>query len=211
MPRTKIDYQKTIIYKLVCNDLNVPFLYVGFTIDFTRRKSLHKHNCNNPNSKNYNLKVYQFIRENGGWENWTMVLIEYYPCDDGMEARARERYWYEFLNASLNSNCPNRSYKEYYETNKEKIIEHQKEYYETNKEKITEHQKEYRENNKEHISQQKKEYRKTNKEKIEEKLKELITCECGRQFQRCKKSRHCKSQFHLNYIQSISSNETVIL
>jgi hypothetical protein len=149
-------------------------LYVGFTIDFTRRKSLHKHNCNNPNSKHYNYKVYEFIRENGGWDNWNMVLIEYYPCDDGMEARARERYWYEFLNASLNSNCPNRSYKEYYETNKEKIIEHQKEYYETNKEKIIEHQKEWYKNNKEIILEKKKEYEKKTKNIYRNKKKNIM-------------------------------------
>ena len=38
------------------------------------------------------------IRKNGGWENWCMIEIEKYPCNDKNEAKARERYWLETLN-----------------------------------------------------------------------------------------------------------------
>ena len=34
MPRKEIDYSKTVIYKIVCNDLNVKDVYVGHTTDF---------------------------------------------------------------------------------------------------------------------------------------------------------------------------------
>ena len=30
------------------------------------------------------------IRENGDWNNWSMIEIEKYPCNDDNEARARE-------------------------------------------------------------------------------------------------------------------------
>ena len=40
------------------------------------------------------------IRENEGWNNWSMIEIEKYPCNDKNEACARERYWYELLNAN---------------------------------------------------------------------------------------------------------------
>ena len=39
MPRKAIDYSRTIIYKIVCNDLNVEECYVGSTTDFSKRKS----------------------------------------------------------------------------------------------------------------------------------------------------------------------------
>ena len=45
MPRTAVDYSKTIIYKIVCNDLNVKDIYVGSTTDFTKRKNKHKSCC----------------------------------------------------------------------------------------------------------------------------------------------------------------------
>ena len=59
MPKLPIDYSKTIIYKIVCNDTNITDCYVGHTTDFTRRKQLHKNDCNNPNGKNIIIK---FIR-----------------------------------------------------------------------------------------------------------------------------------------------------
>ena len=106
MPLTKIDYSKTIIYKIVSNDLNITDIYVGSTTDFTRRKNQHKSSCNNINSKNYNLKLYQFIRSNGGWNSFSMIEIEKCNCSDGNEARAKERQWFEQLNAQLNMVCP---------------------------------------------------------------------------------------------------------
>ncbi len=133
MPKKNCDYSKTVIYKIVCNDLNITDCYVGHTTEFVKRKSHHKCTCNNENQKTYSLKIYNFIRENGGWINWSMVEIEKYPCADGNEARSRERYWYEQLNSTLNSETPFLSTidikqrvkfycKEYYQANKEYII-----------------------------------------------------------------------------------------
>ena len=121
MPKKNIDYSKIIIYKIVCNDLNITDVYVGHTTNFIKRKAKHKANCNNINGKAYNFKIYNTIRNNMGWLNWSMIEIEKYPCNDINEASARERYWYELLNAKLNKNCPGRNNKEYYQDNKDKI------------------------------------------------------------------------------------------
>ena len=64
MPLKAINYQNTIIYKIQHIDKD-DLLYVGHTTDFTKRKSSHKRTCNNPN-RNYALKVYEMIRNNGG-------------------------------------------------------------------------------------------------------------------------------------------------
>ena len=121
MPRTSVNYQNTIIYKIVCNDLNVKDLYVGHTTDFKRRKSQHKSICINEKSNRYNLKIYQTIRQNGGWNDWKMIEIEKYPCNDSNEATSRERLWFETLEAKLNMIFPQRSKNEYVETNKDKL------------------------------------------------------------------------------------------
>jgi hypothetical protein len=148
MPRKAIDYQKVIIYKLVCNDLSVKDLYVGHTTDFTNRKRLHKSCCLNSNDLRHNFKVYKVMRENGSWYNWTMIEIEKYPCKDENEARARERFWYEELQATLNSQCPilnvgeRKQYeKNYYEKNKDQIKGYEKDYYVRNKDTIKEQKK----------------------------------------------------------------------
>jgi hypothetical protein len=148
MPKKAMDYSKNLIYKIVSNDLDVKDLYVGHTTNFKQRKAKHKSDCNNESSEKYNYKIYQFIRNNGGWSNWSMVLIENYPCDNELEAIARERYWYELLNGNLNSNYPNRSVKEYYNDNKDKRKEQMKQYDKNNKDKRKQYQKQYREKQK---------------------------------------------------------------
>ena len=102
MPKTTIDYSKTVMYKIVCKDLNIQDVYVGHTTDFRIRKNRHKSGCLNEKGKHYNLNIYKIIRENGGWDNWEMIEIEKYPCNDSNEAGKREIYWYELNHASLN-------------------------------------------------------------------------------------------------------------
>ena len=65
MPRLPIDFSRTIIYKIVCKDLTIKDCYVGATTEFNKRKCGHKCKCVNENCKEYNYKVYQFIREHG--------------------------------------------------------------------------------------------------------------------------------------------------
>jgi hypothetical protein len=168
MPKIQIDYTNVIIYKIVSKDLTITEIYVGHTTNFIQRKYAHKNCCINKNVKGYNFKIYQFIRDNGGWDNFEMIEIEKYPCKDGNEATARERYWYETLNATLNVLVPNRSSQDYYTENKENIIQKVKENYTKNKEKNKEKMKEYYTKNKEGQIQQSKEWNKNNKERRRE-------------------------------------------
>ena len=106
MPKHPVNYDNTIIYKLVCRDLSVKDVYVGHTTDFKNRKNQHKNSCNNEKAKDYSNRKYEFIREHGGWKNWEMVEIEKFPCKDSNEATARERYFYDKLQSSLNTYKP---------------------------------------------------------------------------------------------------------
>jgi hypothetical protein len=187
MPRKAIDYSNTVIYKIVCNDLNITDCYVGHTTDFTKRKYTHKHNAV---SNRCNYKLYRFINENGGWDNWQMIMVEKIECADNLEATARERYWFETLGATLNGNVPNRNIqewtREYYDTNHEKILQKAKKYYDANQEKI-------------------KEYRDTNREKINEKH----TCQCGGCYTYVNKAKHEKTQKHKKAMENLETNATV--
>ena len=200
MPKKEIDYQTTIIYKIVCNDLNVKDVYVGHTTNFTKRKTRHKYDCINHNSKKRNLKVYETIRDNGGWENWSMIEIEKYNCNDCNEACSRERYWYELLNANLNMICPTLNVEKRMENQKEKC----KEYYEQNKEEISQRKKEKYESNKEAILAKLKLYNDAHKEHINRKC---ICDVCGREHLCRSKSEHIKSQFHLKALNNLNQTE----
>jgi hypothetical protein len=221
MARTKINYSKTIIYKLIKNDdYENANIYVGSTTDFTRRKQEHKRNCNNVNSKQYNLKVYQNIRQNGGWTEWKMIEIEKYPCCDNNQAHAREEYWRCELNARLNSLRAFRTEeqikeynKQYYIENIDTIKQQNKQYNTENADKIKEYKKEYRTENAEQIKEYQKQYRTENAEQIKESRKEYRTenadifkkkydCECGGKYTHENKARHLKLQKHKDFLKT---------
>lgn len=43
------------------------------------------------------------IRSNGGWDNWTMEILNFFKCKDGYEARVKEQEYFTLLGATLNS------------------------------------------------------------------------------------------------------------
>ena len=54
-------------------------------------------------SVNYKSKLYEVIRNNGGWNNWNMEIIDFFNCKDHSEARQKEQEYFVSLNATLNS------------------------------------------------------------------------------------------------------------
>jgi hypothetical protein len=103
MPKVDIDYSNTLFYKISCKDTNITDLYIGHTTNFVQRKSAHKQSCVNPKYASYNCKVYNVIREHGGWDNWRMDIIAYHDCKDLYEARKKEQEYFILHNATLNS------------------------------------------------------------------------------------------------------------
>ena len=98
-----VNYGKSMIYKLCCKDTSITDIYIGSTTNFNRRKQEHKHKCNKPTSKLYNSKVYTFIREQGGFENWDIILIENVKVETKRELEKEERRVMDELKPSLNS------------------------------------------------------------------------------------------------------------
>ena len=147
MPRKSMKYETTMFYKLCCKDPTVTELYVGHTTNWTKRKQRHKHACINPNIKSHNY-VYRYIRDNGHWDNWEMVLLDKSSCAGVLDAKQKEREYLEALCATLNKQVPNRTKKEYHQKNKKHLTEKHNESCSHNKDKITEYKKHYYENNK---------------------------------------------------------------
>jgi len=178
MPKLPMDYSKCCIYRIEHVD-DEKLVYVGHTTSFDKRKTEHKNSCKNGKCKQHNYKLYQMIRENGGWDMFKMIEVEKYPCNDRREAERRENEVMKELKANMNIYSSFRTEeenkdkkREYYELNKPKIQQQKKEYQEEHKEKIQEYNKEYYEANKHTIQERNKEYRENNKPKIQEKNKE---------------------------------------
>lgn len=113
------DYSEACIYMLKHKSNNNLLKYLGSTVDRLDRLRKHEGFCNNINLvDSYYRKIYKYIRENSGFNNWIMVIIEEYPCNEGndelndLKLRKREQYWinfYDSINNGLNEKNAYRS------------------------------------------------------------------------------------------------------
>ena len=102
-----VNYANSVVYKIMSLDPEIDDVYVGSTCAFRKRKHDHKKNCCNESSKEYNRYVYHFIRNNGGWDNWSMVVVKAYPdITSEMELLNKEMKWMIKLKATLNKQVP---------------------------------------------------------------------------------------------------------
>jgi len=158
------------VYKLVCKDINVTECYVGSTTNTRIRKAHHKHTCNSVNGDRYNYRVYEYIRNNDGFENWELIVLETVQYDQRFELRSRERHHMEALGATLNTQTPNRN------------------------------RAEWKQNNVEHNNQRHKEYHVDNIEHIHQRANTKHNCECGGKYTNANKVRHEKTKKHQKHI-----------
>ena len=171
-----VNYANSVVYKIMSLDPKIDDIYVGSTCAFRKRKHGHKTNCCNETAKYYNRYVYQFIRENSGWDNWSMVVVKAYPdITSKLELLNKERKWMKKLKATLNKQIPGN------------LLKLGK----------TEYKKQCR---KQYDKQYSKHYREQNSIKILEKANEKIECECGCMIGRSHIARHIKTKKHIELI-----------
>ena len=165
------NYQLGKIYKIVDNTNNN--IYVGSTTEPTLARRLAGHVRNFrlwKNGKTNHTTSYKIIEN----DNYDIVLIENCPCETKDELHKRERYYIENLEC-VNKNITGRTPLEYYQHNKETIINKAKE------------------------------YRIKNKEIIKTTRSQVFLCECGKTFTPRHKARHQKSKFHQDFINNIQN------
>jgi hypothetical protein len=181
MPKKLIN--NYVFYKFTCLNDNIKNCYIGSTANLKNRKIKHKSACNNENDKAYNYNVYKMIRENGGWNNWSMIVIEEIQDLTLTQARMKEEEHRIKLKADMNS-CSaylsdearierDKEYrKKNYEKNKEKAIKQAKQYRNEHIEASRQREKKYYEENRAKIRQKRKEYEKIYRENNKEKIAE---------------------------------------
>jgi len=98
-------YDNFCIYKIYQKEIP-DMLYIGSTTNFSQRKSSHKKNCNNKVSKKYKYALYKYIRVCGGWDKFTIEIVEKYPCKTKVEGLLREKELIDIHNAKLNTIKP---------------------------------------------------------------------------------------------------------
>ena len=130
------NYNQSYIYKLCCKDTTIEDIYIGSTTNLYNRKKKHKSDSNNEKHRIYKTYVYKFIRENGGFENWDMIMIKEVNVDNKRELEREERKVFEELKPTLNIRNPFRKKEENKGLDKEKQKIYQKNWYENNKESL---------------------------------------------------------------------------
>ena len=101
MPKKEIDLSCCVVYVLKYNDI---VYYVGSTNNLFLRVSLHKSLCKN---NKCNTKLYKFMRENGGFDNWNLeIIVTYTDCKTLQELHWHEREYYDIINPELNTLKP---------------------------------------------------------------------------------------------------------
>ena len=192
--RSKInDY---IFYKIVningdCDNL----CYVGSTANWDRRLNCHKSSCHNENTRQYNVKLYQTIRANGGWCEFKMVEIGRAEQLTHRQACAIEETYRVALKTDLNDRrCFVAGTKQEYD----------KQYRIDNAEQIKEYQKQYRTDNKSKIImyRNEKQYYINNKSRLNMYSNEKHNCVCGGKYTTSHLLRHTKTQKHQTYIKN---------
>lgn len=149
-----MNYSNCVIYKIQ-NQTNKDLIYIGHTTTSLKCR-LNSHICM---SKKSNNKFYTIVKNNGGFENFDIILIEIFPCETREQACIREEYFRCSLNAIMNSN---RAYisiddkkvvmkqrnNDWYIKNKSYILDKRREYYKENYENIIKRVTLYRHKNK---------------------------------------------------------------
>ena len=127
---------KYSVYSIQSRNPNFPKKYIGITSNVNFRKTEHKSNCNNATSPRYNYNLYQYIRNNGGWNTFIFSVIQELDIEPSQKG-AYERHYFEEnggFNNCLNTRYPHRLKKEcnkhYYDNN----LNHVRAYYQNNKE-----------------------------------------------------------------------------
>jgi predicted GIY-YIG superfamily endonuclease len=143
-----IDYSKSKIYRIVCNETGEQY-FGSTTQSLAKRMATHRHHRNKSASS-------QIIARG----NYDIVLCEEFPCENKEQLHSRERKWIE-ENECMNKQIPGGT--------KEERLNYLKKWRDENREKHNEWAKKWRDENREKICEINRNYR--NKQK----LKSLVT------------------------------------
>ena len=179
-----MDYSKGKIYRLVCNTTGQQ--YIGSTVQsLSQRLGGHKKDFKrfSDGKETDKLTAFSILSEN----NFEMILIEDYPCENKNQLERRERNFIETMEC-VNKYKPAQT--------REERIEYNRQYHKDHQDELAKSQRDYYQDHKEEIDKRNKQYSKDHKEK----LTALTICECGGKYQHKYKAKHFKTFKHTSIL-----------
>ena len=182
MTKAEINYKNGKIYKIepICEH-DEGDVYIGSTTKQYLSQRMTKHRTSYKSfidGKGCKVMAFDLFNKYG-IENCDIILLELVEANSKDELHTREAHYIKTIKC-VNRNVPNRTKREYYTDNKEKI-------------------QQYRQNNKERDHQ----YYEGVKESLLQKRKEKYICLCGSNLRLSDKSTHEKSKKHQSYCLTI--------
>jgi len=169
---TENKYQRGKIYTIRNPDSEK--YYIGSTCEkylsnrFGGHKSNYKKYLNGKYGNSSSFKLFEL-----GIDDCYIELLELFPCNSRLELERREGELIRLHKNDVVNRCiVGRTDKEYYQDNKDKLLEQMKEYYQDNRDKKL------------------------------EKGKIKYICECGSELRKSDKARHEQTKKHIAYIDS---------
>lgn len=211
--KTNNKYWSGKIYKIINNTTSQ--FYIGSTTKKIEHRFQEHISCSK-NEEKYSAKIYKHMRETD-IDDWSVSLIQIFPCETKDELREREQYYIALLKPELNefkAYCPEETQSEYNavyrKDNRAKIAETNKNYRDKNKERLAKYCAIYNEKNKARIAETKRIYYVKNKERIAAKQAEKIECEiCGFSLLKRHFKKHCETKRHASFFgKSLAKNQT---
>ena len=178
------NFQTSTIYH-IRHAVTREVIYVGSSTAFARRVHKHKSTCNNPTSGGHHFPVYQYIRDNGGWDAYHVVPVSHHNLQNKVELQILEQQEIDRHTTLKNAHFAKRSKAEYYQDNIVAIAENKAQYYQTNAVALTEYHKQYR-----HI----------NAAAIAEQKSTKVRCACGCMCSLQNIAAHRKTARHLKWM-----------
>jgi hypothetical protein len=190
------DYSKSKIYAIRSHQTDE--CYIGSTCqNLAVRLGGHKRTYKSwKNGKNPFISSFILLDK---YNDCYIELIEEFECKNKEELNRREGQVIRQTENCVNKNIAGRTDKQYQIDNCEK----HKNYYQNNKDMILEKRKQYRQYNADIISEYQKQYRQNNADILSEKGKQKIICDCGSEISKHSLLKHKKTQKHLKLLKII--------
>lgn len=81
------------IYRISCRDPEVKDCYIGCTMNLYKRMKEHLRCVEHPRRRSRQT-VHKYIRENGGWNNWIIHIVEWCKdCKTFEELEDKEKFY----------------------------------------------------------------------------------------------------------------------
>ena len=109
--RHRMHKNRSVNLQALQQDPEIRQTYIGCTTRLLTLMSKHYCTCRTSNTPRHNVHPYRFIREHGGWNDWSYEILETIELTTIQQCKLK-RHYIEKLKATLDTYLPTRTDRE---------------------------------------------------------------------------------------------------